>query len=186
MTTTFLEAEPGIGIRSGGFCNRLKSKPSASLAGLHRSGGISSSIWLVSNRIPYITVDWHTLFVCFCFQEPSASDGSRESAEYRSFKKHFEDLFRSIQEPIALSMRLFNAGLLHTETRISICSLEQMPSLQRSKLLDAVEGQIIVDPQSFYKFVNELEKDRPMQHLCDKLRFTCGKCDNVCLSIVTD
>ena len=111
---------------------------------------------------------------------------SSESAEYRSFKKHFEDLFNSIQAPIALSVRLFTAGLLHPATRKAIRSLEHKPSEQMSELLDAVEGQIIVDPQNFYKFVDELEKDRPMQHLCDKLRFTCGECDNVCLSTVTD
>ena len=136
----------------------------------------------MSNRIPYITVI-DTLYL-YTFQEP-ASDGS-ERAEYRSFKKHFEDLFNSIQEPIALSVRLFTAGLLHTATREAICSLEQNPSLQRSKLLGAVERQIVVDPQNFYKFVDELEKDRPMQHLCDKLRFTCGECDNECLSTSTD
>ena len=104
-----------------------------------------------------------------------------ESAEYRSFKKHFEDLFNSIQEPIALSVRLFKADLLHSETRIDICSLHHMPSLQKSKLLDAVEGQIILDSENFYKFVDELEKDRPMQRLCDKLKFTCGECDIMCL-----
>ena len=53
-------------------------------------------------------------------------------------------------------------------------------------LLDSVEGQIKMDPQNFYKFVDELEKDSPMQHLCDKLRSTCGECDNVCLSTSTD
>ena len=53
-------------------------------------------------------------------------------------------------------------------------------------LLDSVEGQIKMNPQKFYKFVDELEKDSPMQHLCDKLRSTCGECDNVCLSTSTD
>ena len=57
---------------------------------------------------------------------------------------------------------------------------------QRTELLDAVERQISLDPQIFYKFVDELEKDSPMQHLCDKLRSTCGECDNVCLSTSTD
>ena len=107
------------------------------------------------------------------FQDP-ASDG-RESAEYRSFKKHFAVLFESIQEPIALSIRLFTAGLLHSETRIAIGSLEQKPAQQRNELLSAVERQIMLDRQSFYKFVDELEKDRPMQHLCEKLRYTCGE-----------
>ena len=53
-------------------------------------------------------------------------------------------------------------------------------------LLDAIETMISMDPHNFYKFVGELEKDSPMQHLCDKLRSTCGECDNVCQSTSTD
>ena len=102
----------------------------------------------------------------------------QESGELRSFHKHFADLFEGIQEPITLSLRLFSVGLLHRDTRRTICSLER-PTQQRTELLDAVERQISLDPQNFYKFVNELEKDSPMQHLCDKLRSTCGECDNV-------
>ena len=97
----------------------------------------------------------------------------------------FADLFEGIQEPISLSARLFSAGLLHIETKRTICSSERPPQ-QRNELLDAVERQIIVNPQIFYKFVDELEKDSPMQHLCSKLRSTCGECDNVCLSTSTD
>ena len=48
-----------------------------------------------------------------------------------------------------------------------------------SELLNAIDTTINLDPQSFYKFVDELEKDSPMQHLCDKLRSTCGECDIV-------
>ena len=105
---------------------------------------------------------------------PVSTDHGRKSAEYRSFKEHFAVLFEGIQDPVTLSARLFSAGLLDRETRRTICSLER-PAQQMSKLLDAVEGQIIMDPQNFYKFVDELKKDRPMQHLCDKLRFTCGE-----------
>ena len=108
-----------------------------------------------------------------------------ETAEYRSYQEHFADLFEGIQEPVSLSLRLFSAGLLHRDTRRTICSLER-PVQQRTELLDAVERQIRVDPQNFYKFVDELEKDSPMQHLCDKLRSTCGACDNLCLSTSTD
>ena len=103
----------------------------------------------------------------------------------RAFQKHFADLFEGIQEPVSLSLRLFSAGLLHRDTRRTICSLER-PVQQRTELLDAVERQISLDPQNFYKFVDELEKDSPMQHFCDKLRSTCGECDNVCLSTSTD
>ena len=103
----------------------------------------------------------------------------------RTFREHFADLFEGIQEPESLSVRLFSAGLLHRDTRRAICSLES-PVKQRTKLLEALERQISLDPQKFYKFVDELKKDKPMQHFCDKLRSTCGECDNACLSTSTD
>ena len=108
-----------------------------------------------------------------------------QSAEYQSFQKHFADLSDSIQSPTSLATRLYSANLLSRDTRRSIYSL-QMLTQQMETLLDSVEGQIKMDPQNFYKFVDELEKDSPMQHLCDKLRSTCGECDNVCLSTSTD
>ena len=101
------------------------------------------------------------------------------SAEYRAFQKHFGDLFESIQNPPTLSARLFSAELLTGDVRRTICSLEK-PTQQLTELLDAVEGQIKVDLHNFYKFVEALEKDAPMQHLCDKLRDTCGE-KNECL-----
>ena len=51
-----------------------------------------------------------------------------------------------------------------------------------SELLDATETTIQLDPQNFHKFVEKLAKDSSMQHLCDKLRSTCGECDTVSTS----
>ena len=80
-----------------------------------------------------------------------------------------------------LSYRLCSAGLLSRDTRRKICELT-LTEQRVSVLLDASETMINMDPRSFYKFVGELEKDRPMQHLCDKLRSTCGECDKATVS----
>ena len=110
-----------------------------------------------------------------------------KSAEYRSFRDHFADLFESIQNPTTLSARLYSAGLLSSETRKRVCSRTLVDSDKVSELLDATETAIRLDPQNnFYKFVEALEKDSSVQHLCSKLRSTCGECDNVCLSTSTD
>ena len=120
----------------------------------------------------------------------SASEVDRKGrvprlVEYRVFKKYFADLSECIQNPATLAGRLYSADLLSRDTKRTIYLLER-PAQQITELLDAVEGQIRLDPQNFYKFVDVLEKDRPMQHLCDKLRSTCGECDNVCQSTSTD
>ena len=98
------------------------------------------------------------------------------SAEYQSFRRHFADISESIQNPTTLASRLYSAGMLSRERRNNIGSL-QLSVEQIGQLLDALEGQIKVDSQNFYKFVDELEKDKPMCHLCDKLRLTCGEPD---------
>ena len=109
-----------------------------------------------------------------------------ESAEYRSIHDHFADLFESIQNPTTLSARLYSAGLLSRETRKRICSRTLVDTDKVCELLDATETTIRLDPSNYHKFVEALEKDSSMQHLCGKLRSTCGECDNVCLSTSTD
>ena len=95
------------------------------------------------------------------------------NAESSAFQKHYHDFSQAIQDAPGLSLRLYSAGLLTSDARKNICSTEN-PTQQVIKLLDAMEGQIKVDPPIFYKFVEELEKDDPMKPLCSKLRDTLG------------
>ena len=96
-----------------------------------------------------------------------------DSTEYCAFQKHFGDLFIAIQDLPTLSANLFSVELLTAAKMRDI--LAQKPSQQVTDLLLAVEGQIKLDPHNFYKFVEALEKDAYMQHLCDELRDTCGE-----------
>ena len=108
-----------------------------------------------------------------------------ESAEYRSFQRHYADLFKSIGDPTSLAAELYSAGLLSRDTRMNIFDLV-LRQQKVSVLLDATETTIRLDPSNYHKFVEALEKDSSMQHLCGKLRSTCGECDDVCLSTSTD
>ena len=109
----------------------------------------------------------------------------QESAEYRSFQRHYADLYKSIGDPTSLAAELYSAGLLSRETRMNISDLT-LRQQKVSVLLDATETTIRLDPSNYHKFVEALEKDSSMQHLCGKLRSTCGECDNVCPSTSTD
>ena len=80
-----------------------------------------------------------------------------------------------------LSVRLFSARLISRDVRKKISELA-LTEQKVSELLNATEAMIRVNPQKFYKFVDVLEKDSALQDLCDKLRSTCGECDNVCQS----
>ena len=99
---------------------------------------------------------------------------SRVQSTVRS--RNTADLSDGIQNPTSLANRMFSADLLSRDTRRRISELP-LTEQKVSTLLDVTETMIILNPQNFYKFVVELEKDSPMQHLCDKLRFTCGECE---------
>ena len=96
------------------------------------------------------------------------------SAEYQSFKRHFANLSDTIQDPTTLASRLYSADMVSRERRNNIGSLQLLVE-QIGQLLDAVEGQIKVDSQNFYKFLEVLEEESTMCHLCNKMRSTCGK-----------
>ena len=108
-----------------------------------------------------------------------------ESAEYRSFQRHYADLLEDIRSPTTLAARLYSDGLLsrHARDKINELTLREQ---KVTELLVATETAIRLDPSNYHKFVEALEKDSSMQHLCGKLRSTCGECDNVCLSTSTD
>ena len=108
-----------------------------------------------------------------------------ESAEYRSFQRHYADLLETVRNPVPLAARLYSADLLsrHTRDKINELTLREQ---KVTELLVATETAIRLDPSNYHKFVEALEKDSSMQHLCGKLRSTCGECDNVCLSTSTD
>ena len=67
-------------------------------------------------------------------------------------------------------------GLFIQETRKRICSRTLVDSDKVSELLDAIETTIRLDPSNYHKIVEALEKDSSMQHLCGKLKSTCGEC----------
>ena len=111
----------------------------------------------------------------------------RALSTYLTFQEYYADLLKSIGDPTSLAAELYSAGLLSRETRINISvDLTLVDSQKVSVLLDAIETAIRLNPSNYHKFVEALEKDSSMQHLCGKLRSTCGECDNVCLSTSTD
>ena len=83
----------------------------------------------------------------------STAQEQHTSAEYRSFRDHFADLFAGIQNPIMLSVtrsvRLFSAGVLSRDTRKKISELP-LTEQKVSTLLDATVTMISLDPQNFY------------------------------------
>ena len=95
-----------------------------------------------------------------------------DSPESKAFQKCYGLLYDSIDSPKSLAMWLYSCELLTKATRKKISSLD---SQSADVLLDAVEGQIKTDPRNFYKFLEQLGKEKSMQNLCRKLKDTCGE-----------
>ena len=110
-----------------------------------------------------------------------------ESAEHRSFQRQYADLYRSIGDPSSLAAELYSAGQLSPDTKNKIFSRGVLLDSDKvALLLVEIDTRIRLDPSNYHKFVEALEKDSSMKNLSDKLRSTCGECDNVCLSTSTD
>ena len=81
-----------------------------------------------------------------------------------------------------LAVGLYSAGLLPVEARKKICNGSSVDCGKAvTELLDEVETTIRVDPNNFYKFMEELEKDSRMKPLCETLRSKCGKTSSSCI-----
>ena len=98
-----------------------------------------------------------------------------ESAEYRSFQRHYADLLEDIRNPTTLAARLYSAGLLSRKKKTEI-SFKIFKRKQTLKLLDVIKTSIKLEPGKFHKFVVELQKDSSLNEVCGKLRSTCGEC----------
>ena len=104
------------------------------------------------------------------------------SAEYRSFVKHLQVLSDGIetlaQNPTELAIRLYTADGQYLLGLPPSKIISGLPTTGQkvSALLDATKTRLSgFDSRYFYKLVDELEKESSMQHLCDKLRSTCGE-----------
>ena len=79
----------------------------------------------------------------------------QESAEYRSFRDNYANLYKSISDPTSLAAELYSAGLLSRETRMNVSDLT-LRQQKVSVLLDATETTIRLDPSNYHKFVEAL------------------------------
>ena len=89
----------------------------------------------------------------------------------KAFRKHYAVLLETIDNPTILAARLYSDDVLSRHTRDKINELT-LTEQKVTELLVATEKTIRLDPSNYHKFVEALEKESSMQHLCGKLRST--------------
>lgn len=84
---------------------------------------------------------------------------SAPSPEVRAFRESFEALYKAIQDPGSLAVRLYSMNLITSEVRDETFALSLSHQERTSVLLGAVEQRIKYTPESFHQFVHALEVD---------------------------
>jgi len=92
----------------------------------------------------------------------------RSSPELRVFKLNFSKLVNSI--PSSLATEFYSNGLISREVHRAVVGATGLPDSQKvTKLLLAVEDQMVVNPSIFHKFVAVLRADPSLVYIADAL-----------------
>ena len=102
----------------------------------------------------------------------------QESAEYRTFREHYDRLYHAIQDPLSLATRLFSQGIIASAVKeqMSVLGLSRLE--KNNVLLNAVEMQIQTDPSVLHVFLETLNEDTSMQSLVESMQSKCLMCKN--------
>ena len=93
------------------------------------------------------------------------------------------DLFKAISSPDSIAFDVYSAAIIESEKRDEILDYEQS-SKKKRVLLTALEAQIQLQPNVYYKFVEILSKKPSMDFICQKMREQCGK-SQLCVTTCT-
>ena len=101
----------------------------------------------------------------------------QETLEYRIFRKHYDRLVLSIEDPLPLATRLFTKGVIISAVKEKISVLGLSTLEKNNALLTAVEEHIQLDPQKINVFLSALNEDPSLQSLVESMqsKFSCVK-----------
>lgn len=95
---------------------------------------------------------------------------SQETAEYRTFREHYDNLYHAIQDPLSLANRLFSEGIIASAVNEQM-SVSVTPRLDKNNaLLRAVEMQIRTNPSTLQVFLSILNEDPSVQSLVQNMQ----------------
>ena len=84
------------------------------------------------------------------------------------------DLLQAITSPDSIAINAYAAAIITSEKRDEIVNYEQTLK-KKVAVLTAVESQIKLQPDVYYKFLEILSKDPSMDFMYQRMREQCGK-----------
>ena len=100
-----------------------------------------------------------------------------DSPELKVFKLYFSKLVESISHPEQLSVQLYSQDVISKAVRDEAMHIMGSPAPYRaSKLVVAVENQIVVNPSVLYKFLSVMREDPSFVFIADAMSDHYSKC----------
>ena len=101
-----------------------------------------------------------------------------DSPELKVFKLYFSKLVESISHPEQLAVQLYSQDMISKAVRDEAMHIMGSPAPYRaSKLVVAVENQIVVNPSVFlYKFLSVMREDPSLVFIADAMSDHYSKC----------
>ena len=102
-----------------------------------------------------------------------------DSPELKVFKLYFSKLAESISHPEQLAVQLYSQDMISKAVRDEAMHIMGSPAPYRaSKLVVAVENQIVVNPSVFlYKFLSVMREDPSLVFIADAMSDHYSKCN---------
>ena len=101
------------------------------------------------------------------------------SPELRVFKLHFSHLVEAISHPEQLADELYSQDMISKGVHDEVVKRTAQSAYGQSKLICAVEDQIMVNPSILHRFLSVLRRDSSLVYLADAMSDHYRKCSNV-------
>ena len=101
------------------------------------------------------------------------------SPELRVFKLHFSKLVEAIPHPEQLAHELYSQDMISKGVHDEAVKLTARSAYRQSKLIAAVEDQIMVNPSILHQFLSVLRRDPSLVYLADAMSDHYRKCRSV-------
>ena len=100
---------------------------------------------------------------------------NEETPEAKTMRKHYADLTKAIQDPLGLAAELYSADVIAKKVLDSTIESSHTKVEKTMHLLQAVSGQIAINPEDFCCFLAVMRKDSSLQAAAELISSTYRK-----------
>ena len=97
----------------------------------------------------------------------------QETSECRTFREHYDSLYRLIQDPLSLATRMYSQGIITPAVKEQMNVLGVSRLEKNYALLNVVEMQLQTNPSVVHVFLSALKEDPSMQSLVESMESKC-------------